>query len=34
MVGTGTLIIAVTFFVGMIVILSLLLQLLEDADGL
>lgn len=34
MVGTGTVIIAITFVAVMILVLGLLLRLLKDADGL
>mgnify|MGYP006896941693 CR=1 FL=1 len=34
MIGIGTLIIAITFVVAMVVTLGLLLRLLKDADGL
>ncbi len=34
MIGTGTLIIAITFVVAMVLTLGMLLRLLEDADGL
>jgi hypothetical protein len=34
MVGTGTLIIAITFVVAMVVTLGILLRLLKNADGL
>ena len=34
MVGTGTLIIAITFIVAMVLTLAMLLRLLNNADGL
>jgi len=34
MIGTGTLLIAVTLIVAMVLTLGLLLRLLKDADGL